>query len=137
MQAEFMENTTLGNNKWDIVVLRHVLEHFPDSVIVMNRIRDLLSPRRYALIEVHNIDSWELKSKRFLSRYHIFKKKYSKNFVPGHCNEFCKDSFSYLMKKTGFKLISWQTYSHKPAVDLIYKVILVGNKVRAIIQKER
>ena len=39
------------------------------------------------------------------------------------------------LQKTGFKLISWTTYSHKPLVNAIYNIFPIGNKVRTLIKK--
>ena len=134
-QADFMSSSPLDNQQFDIIVLRHVLEHFSDSISVMERISKLLSPQGSALLELPNIDSWELVLKRFLRRHRIYRKKYPDTFVPGHCNEFCRKSFQYLLEKTGFKLISWTTYSHKPVINILYNTVAIGNKARAIIQK--
>ena len=135
IKADFMSETDLGDKRFDIIILIHVLEHFPDSLKVMNRINQLLSPGGLVLIEIPNIDSWELKYKRFMRRHRIYRKKYSSDFVPGHCNEFCKDSFKFLLNKTGFKLLLWKTYSHKPFLNFLYGLFPIGNKARALIQK--
>ena len=135
MQGDFLSSSPFGDKQWDIIVLRHVLEHFSDSIKVMQRLNGLLSSEGIVLLEFPNIDSWELVFKRFQRRHNLHKKRYSKTFMPGHCNEFCRSSFELLLQKTGFKLISWTTYSHKPLVNAIYNIFPIGNKVRTLIKK--
>jgi 2-polyprenyl-3-methyl-5-hydroxy-6-metoxy-1,4-benzoquinol methylase len=120
---------------YDLVSLRHVLEHLPDSLLAMQKINSLLNIDGYALLEFPNIMGLNFRLKRLLGRTGLYKKKYSKEYVPGHCNEFSKKSFSYLAKNSGFELIRWETYSSKPLLNRFYRIIPIGIKVRALVQK--
>ena len=62
-------------------------------------------------------------------------KKYSKDWRPGHCNEFFHKAFTSLLEKTDFELVDWHTYSNKPVADLIYRLAPIGDKARALVRK--
>ena len=133
--ANFLECEPRPDDQYDLVTLRHVLEHLPDSVGAMNKINALLKPDGYALLEFPNVDSANKRLKRIMVWMGLYKRKFKESFVPGHCNEFCRSSFEYLLAQTGFSLVRWETYSSKPLTNCLYNTIHVGNKARALIQK--
>ena len=135
--VDFLEYKIDTKKAYDVVVLRHVLEHLPDSILAMSKINLLLKKNGYAILEFPNIEGLDLKFKRFLSKTGIHKKKYSINYQPGHCNEFCKKSFLFLTKKTNFDLIEWKTYSSKSLLNLLYGKMNIGNKARVLIKKKK
>ena len=132
--ADFLELNTDPKDKYDLIILRHVLEHLIEPLIAMEKIRDLLKPGGKALMEFPNIQGIDLKLKRFLSKLGR-RKKFSDGFVPGHANEYSKVSFTNLLAKTGFSLLKWETYSSNPLKNFVHKRIHIGNKARALIQK--
>lgn len=123
------------DEQFDVVSLRHVLEHLPDSILAMNKISALLKIGGYGHFEFPNINSITHRTSRLLSKLKLHKKKYPASFKPGHCNEFSKESFCYLLKLTNFELIRWETYSFKPFTNFIYNRIHFGTKARAIVRK--
>ena len=131
--ANFMEYDS--ETTYDLLTLRHVLEHIPDPIYAMTKINKLLKPGSFAELEFPNIEGYSLKVKRFMNKLGLFKKKYKKDYIPGHCNEFSKKSFNQLSSITGFKMIKHITYSSKPFMSLIYKYAPIGCKTRVIIQK--
>jgi 2-polyprenyl-3-methyl-5-hydroxy-6-metoxy-1,4-benzoquinol methylase len=132
--CNFLEYDHLEEH-YDLVSLRHVLEHIPESVITLKKIASLLVPGGYGYFEFPNIDGLSHKIQRLKNKYHIGGKKYSRKFVPGHCNEFSKQSFEYLLSLTGFKLIRWETYSKKSLSNFLYNHIHIGTKARALVKK--
>lgn len=124
-----------SQREYDLVVLRHVLEHLPDPLAAMRKIRSLLSVGGHALLEFPNIEGLDPKLKRFLHRTGIHRREYPPDYVPGHCNEFCKASFELLLRKTGFDLQSWRTYSSRPLLGLLYRIFACGGKARALVRK--
>lgn len=132
--ADFLELNTDPKDKYDLIILRHVLEHLPEPIIAMDKIRNLLKPEGKAVMEFPNIQGIDLQVKRFLTKLGR-RKKFSKGFVPGHANEYSKLSFTNLLAKTGFTLLKWETYSNHPFKNLIHKRIDIGNKARVLIQK--
>ncbi len=131
----FLSDNDLFDKKFDYVILRHVLEHLPDSVFALNKINNLLKPGGIALLEFPNINAFKFKTQRLKQKIGLSKKKYKKKFVPGHCNEFSRKSFKYLSEKTGFEILSRQTYSYKPVNNMIYSIFPLGNKTRVVIRK--
>lgn len=120
---------------YDVVCLRHVLEHLPDSRLAMRKISGLLRPGGHALLEFPNINGLDKRLKRTLTRWRLHRHRYAHDFAPAHCNEFCRGSFEYLLGKTRFRLIRWETYSKKPLTNWIYNRLPIGNKARALVEK--
>ena len=126
--ADFFEINPGPNDKHDLIILRHVLEHLIDPLIAMDKIRNLLKPEGKVLMEFPNIQGIDLKAKRFM--YKLGKrKKYTDGDTPGHANEYSKRSFNYLLTKTGFTLLKWETYSSNPRKNFFHKRIHIGNKM--------
>ena len=120
---------------FDVVVLRHVLEHIPDPILAMRKIFLLLGDDGSAVLEFPNIEGLEAKFKRVLRRTGFYGKEYSQDYKPGHCNEFCRHSFEFLSAKTGFALQIWYTFSSKPMLSFIHRVCGTGGKARVLIRK--
>ncbi|MBD3321687.1 MAG: methyltransferase domain-containing protein [Chitinivibrionales bacterium] len=133
--ADFMDFEPRNSRGYDCIVLRHVLEHLPDPLAAMNKIHYLLAPGGVLLCEFPNSMALDLKVKRILHRCGVHQKKYRNDYCPGHCFEFSKKPFCFLLQKTGFSLIAWQTYSMRPFANFLYRHIAVGNKARALVKK--
>lgn len=134
--ANFLEYEDSKGELYDIVVLRHVLEHLPDSILAMNKIRALLKPGGLALLEFPNTRSISYMLKRFLKKRGLRNKKFSEDWRPGHCNEFCRKAFKVLLDKTGFELLVWRTYSSKPLANSFYRLFPIGNKARVLVRSK-
>ncbi|MGB5246831.1 MAG: class I SAM-dependent methyltransferase [Woeseia sp.] len=132
--ANFLEYENTRGELYDVVVLRHVLEHLPDSVLAMNKIGALLKPGGLALLEFPNTRSISYTVKRFLKNRGLRNKKYAEDWRPGHCNEFCRGAFKVLLDKTGFELVVWRTYSSKPLATAFYRLFPVASKARALVR---
>ena len=125
----------LSDGQFDLVTLRHVLEHLPDSLEAMEKINRLLKIGGSALLEFPNIEGVSFKVKRFLEKNNIRKKSYPKEWQPGHCNEFSRESFAFLAKETGFEVMVWETYAYSPLKNLVYNRIPIGTKARVLVRK--
>ena len=133
--GDFLEYEGEDAGIYDVVALRHVLEHLPDSLLAMRQIARILKPGGLALLEFPNTASAAYAYKRFLKNRGLKNKKYSEDWRPGHCNEFCRQSFEFLLKESGFELLEWHTYSNTPLKNLLFKLIPVGNKARVLARK--
>ena len=133
--CNFLEYEVAEGQSYDLVTLRHVLEHLPDCILAMNKIHSLLASDGFAVLEFPNTAGLDLRFKWFLRRNGIYRRKFSPDYVPAHCNEFCKESFEFLLAKTGFRLIKWQTYSSNELLSPLYNIFKYGNKARAVIRK--
>ncbi len=124
-----------SQDTYDLVSLRHVLEHLPDSVLALTKISGMLKENGYAYFEFPNINSLTHRFHRIRNRIPRLKRKYDPSFATSHCNMFSRRSFEYLLQKTGFSLIHWETYSSKPLSNFIYNHIHIGTKARAVVRK--
>ncbi|HEX7025812.1 MAG TPA: class I SAM-dependent methyltransferase [Gammaproteobacteria bacterium] len=121
--------------KFDVVILRHVLEHLIDPLQTMSKIKLLLNDGGLCLIEIPNIDGHSKKVRRALTRMGIRKRKPTPpGEKPGHVNEYCRYSFNCLAKKTGFEVVDWRTYSSDPLTNFLYNHLKIGNKARALVR---
>lgn len=133
--ADFLAYQPERAQAFDVVLLRHVLEHLPDSKKALLSIRALLNDSGMALLEFPNIDALDLRFKRLLRTTGLHRRRYPDGYRPGHCNEFCRASFACLLKATGFELAVWETYSYKPVSNWFFNRWPMGNKARTVIRK--
>lgn len=134
--SDFLTYQRNESDVYDVVVLRHVLEHLPDPILAMERIGALLKPGGVTLMEFPNTRSVSYAWKRFLKNRGWKNKKFSADWRPGHCNEFCREAYDLLLQKTGFELLEWRTYSNRPVEDMLLHVFPVGNKARVLARKK-
>jgi SAM-dependent methyltransferase len=120
---------------FDVVSLRHVLEHLPDPRLAMERISGLLRPGGCLLVEIPNIEGWSKRWVRFITRTGLHKRKFPPELMPGHCCEYSKESFSALMAHAGYRLLRWETYTKKPVGNWLLARLPVGTKARALAQR--
>lgn len=132
--ADFLEYEAAAG-QFDLVSLRHVLEHLPDSKLALSSINRLLVPGGHALLEFPNIEGISFRMRRALQRSGLHRKTYAPDYQPGHSNEFNRASFSWLLGITGFELVVWETYTYTSIKNFLYNHIPVGTKARALIRK--
>lgn len=133
--SNFLEYEPGAGETYDVVVLRHVLEHLPDAKLAMRKIGMLLRDGGIAFLELPNTGSFAYAAKRILKNLGLKNRKYAADWRPGHCNEYCRQSFEYLLGATGFELVEWRTYSNKPLADRVYGLLPVASKVRVLARK--
>lgn len=122
---------------WDVVVLTHVLEHLPDPVGALRKIRDLLQPEGIGVLEFPNIDALDARLRRFLARRHLHRRRYRPDYVPGHVQEFCRTSFALAAERAGLVLEHWETYAMNRLKYLVYRHVPLGNKARVLVRRPR
>lgn len=133
--ADYLEYSPGNGEEFDLVLLRHVLEHLPEPKRAMTGIAALLGEGGHALLEFPNIDGLDSRFKRWLRGTGLYRKRYPGSWRPGHCNEYCRRSFEYLLRETGFELVVWETYSYRPFSNFVFNHWHMGNKARAIVRK--
>ncbi len=119
---------------WDVVVLTHVLEHLPDPVGALVKIRALLTDRGVGVLEFPNIDALDARVRRLLSRTGIHRHRYAPTYTPGHVQEFCRASFAFACERAGLELAVWETYAVNPVKHALYRVFPIGNKARVLVR---
>jgi SAM-dependent methyltransferase len=120
---------------WDCVVLTHVLEHLPDPVGALIKIRGLLKPGGAGVLEFPNIDALDARLRRLLDRLRIHRRRYAPAYVPGHVQEFCRSSFEFAARQAGLVLEVWETYSINPLQYALFRSVPVGNKARVVVRR--
>jgi len=120
---------------WDCVVLTHVLEHLPDPVGALIKIRGLLKPGGAGVLEFPNIDALDARFRRLLDRLHIHRRRYAPTYVPGHVQEFCRGSFEFAARRAGLNLEVWETYSVNPLQYALFRSLPIGNKARVLVRR--
>lgn len=135
--TDFLQLKPSAEEEYDVVVLRHVLEHLPDGRAALNILRRLIVSEGHVLLEFPNIDALDLRFKRLLRRLRIHRKRYPPDYRPGHCNEYNRRAFEYLLRETGFEIVVWQTYSYNPVENWIFNRLPLGNKARAWIRPRK
>jgi 2-polyprenyl-3-methyl-5-hydroxy-6-metoxy-1,4-benzoquinol methylase len=120
---------------WDCVVLTHVLEHLPDPVGALIKIRGLLKPGGAGVLEFPNIDALDARLRRLLDSLHIHRRRYAPSYVPGHVQEFCRASFEFAARQAGLTLEVWETYSINPLQYALFRNLPIGNKARVLVRR--
>ena len=113
---------------WDVVVLTHVLEHLPDPVGALVKIRGV------GVLEFPNIDALDARVRRFLDRTGMHRHRYAPTYKPGHVQEFCRASFAFACARAGLELLVWETYAVNPLKYALYRRWWIGNKARVLVR---
>ncbi len=90
----FIEDFYKQNKKYDLILLRHVLEHVIDPVQFLENLRNHLDDNGILLIEVPNLKSGSART---------FGKYYHGYYVPYHIFHYTRESLAFILEKTGFK----------------------------------
>ncbi len=122
---------------WDCVVLTHVLEHLPDPVAALRKIRELLKPGGVGVLEFPNIDAFDARLRRLLERLGAHRRHYAPDYVPGHVQEFCRASFAAAAERAGLTLEVWETYALNPVKYALFRRVPIGNKARVLVRRPR
>lgn len=93
---DYIENVHF-DRKFDVVVLRHIIEHFSDPGAMIGKIRSFLKPDGMLLVVVPNIDC--------LGRY-LFETNWAW-ILPWHCNFFTPRSVRRLLTEQGFDVCAF------------------------------
>jgi 2-polyprenyl-3-methyl-5-hydroxy-6-metoxy-1,4-benzoquinol methylase len=98
---DFIQNSILKKEKFNIVALQNVLEHVPNPSSLILNIRKILFKKSYLLVQVPNDFKdlhFLLKIKKYINKYWFFN-------PPQHLNYFNFNNIQYFFKMHGFKLI--------------------------------
>jgi len=120
---------------WDCVILTHVLEHLPDPVGALRKIRNLLKRNGVGVLEFPNIDAFDMRLRRLLETLRIHRRHYAPDYVEAHVQEFCRTSFAYAAQKAGLHLEVWETYSINPLKYALFRALPIGNKARVLVRR--
>lgn len=114
IRNDYLENLSEDAGRYDVIILRHIIEHFAEPDIIMRKVRSLLCDNGVVVIIVPNINC--------LGRY-LFGTKWTW-VLPWHCNFFTPKSSSVFMERLGFKVLSqYQTPSPLYFPDSLLRTI--------------
>lgn len=130
-----LEPEAAEREAFDVVSLRHVLEHLPEPRRAMDRISALLRPGGLLLVEMPNIDGWSKRWVRFSVRTGLHRRRFPADFAAGHCCEYSRGAFQSLLDRSGYQLLRWETYSKKPLANWFLSRVPVGTKARALARR--
>lgn len=109
-----------SDNYFDVVLLRHSLEHMHHPFETLIEIRRILKYNGTLLIVVPNFQSVEAR---------IFKEYWSQIDAPRHLYFFTKNTIKQMFQKIGFRIVAF-SYSSRPfssfPISLVYKI---NNKI--------
>lgn len=113
----FEEEAEVGERKFDVITMWHVLEHVPDVQKQIEWIKNHLSTDGVLIVAVPNFNSYDA--------------KYYKNFwaawdVPRHLHHFSYKSIKTLFEKNSFNLIE-----QKPLIFDSFYVSLLSEKYKS------
>lgn len=84
------------NEKFDLIILNHTLEHLENPLKILEKSKTLLNPKGYLLIDLPNFDSPNAK---------LFKKRWQHLLPEEHLWHFTQKSYEVLFKKLDFKIM--------------------------------
>lgn len=87
---------SLGDKKFDIITLWHVLEHIPNLKQYIKKIKELLKPNGYLIIAVPNYKSYDAK---------YYKEFWAAYDVPRHVWHFSKNSIRKIFNEVKMEVI--------------------------------
>lgn len=107
----YLKNNKLNKNKFDIIVLRHVLEHVANPYNFIEKLKFNLNKKGFFYIEIPNHN---IKTNFFLK---IFKQNYAQLGLPFHINHFDIELYKKLFSK------DYIIYVYKMEVPVLGKSI--------------
>jgi 2-polyprenyl-3-methyl-5-hydroxy-6-metoxy-1,4-benzoquinol methylase len=134
-----------AENKFDLIILKDVLEHLPDLNLVLQRLKSLLSETGNVYIQVPTFEALE-----FLG----YQNDYLRYFQNAHIVHFSEASLNYVFAKNGFDTVysdvnGLAVFRHKigsPNVSFDFenernislkRIVNILNRRRKVITKER
>jgi ubiquinone/menaquinone biosynthesis C-methylase UbiE len=98
-----LENAKYPDNFFDIITMRHSLEHVQDPLKTLKEAKRILKPKGEVIIEIPNIDS---------TMYKRFGKYWVNLDVPRHLFNFSEKTIEKYAKKVGFKIKRMKTFTY-------------------------
>lgn len=122
--------------KFDVLYLHAGLEQVPDCVAAMTKLRSLLVPSGHVVLDLNNARSLSSTIERSGDPRGSRAVASHGNPVANAVNLFSRRSFEFLLRRTGFDLVQWETYSDSPLADWIFRYVPLGRYARALIRKQ-
>lgn len=117
MREDFLKDKDINKNKYDIVIMSHILEHFTNPKYILNSIHNFIrgGVNDILFIEIPYTPNYKIVEKDDMK---IF-------FETEHTLHFNEKNISLLMKECGFKILDI-CYNEYNIADNLKKNILLG-----------
>ncbi|MES2764663.1 MAG: class I SAM-dependent methyltransferase [Bacteroidota bacterium] len=116
----------ISDNKFDIIIMSHVIEHLPDPVEIVLKLKNWLKPGGILMVATPNVES---------TGEHIFKSKWLYYIPNEHLQLFSPQSIDFFFKKIGLQnkgteLYLWRKRQTPEALlRLAYSFVKRGIKI--------
>lgn len=121
--------------KFDVLCVHFGLEQVAEPVEALTRLRALLTESGHIVADVTNARSLSASLKP--SRAKRGSRREPSYDAARSANLFARASFQLLLRRTGFDLMNWETYSDAPLADFLCRYVSIGRYARALIRKRR
>lgn len=124
-----LEEIDLGEKRFDVVRLNHVLEHTQDPLAELKICRGLLAPGGILFISVPNIAGLSPRLKSLQSRLHLKSHRWRHYAAMHHLFFFSPETLTAMLGRAGFRVVEWSTPVPKKAgqnilVEKAYKLLM-------------
>ena len=125
--------------KFSCIHMSHVLEHYPNPHVWLQKAKNLLTKDGILVIKVPNMFSPDRKFKVLLKKMGLRKGKWETWRTPDHLFEPTIPAMRRLFDMNGFKILSAYTYSRKnlvadtPWQKFLYHYLKIGNNLKFIV----
>jgi SAM-dependent methyltransferase len=92
--APTLSRAVLEPGSYDLVILRHSLEHLADPIADLERVREALAPGGRVAISLPNHASWQRR---------LFRARWFHLDVPRHRSHFCADALARALRSAGLE----------------------------------
>ena len=133
-----IKNLDLGDERFDLIRLNHVLEHTQEPVEDLKRCRQMLAPGGILFISVPNIAGISPRLKSLQSKLHLKGKRWRHYAAMHHLFFFSPATLKAAVEKAGMKVLEWETpvprKSHQSAlVESVYRTLLESTNSASIL----
>jgi SAM-dependent methyltransferase len=112
IQCATLESADLAEDSFDVVTMWHVLEHLPDPIAALAKVRRVLRPDGVVLFAVPNIASAEAR---------VFGRRWFSLDIPRHLLHFSPDSARRAVESAGMSLLR---IDHSPGTaGMVYSLM--------------
>lgn len=125
----------IKNRKFDIVALFHVLEHMPDYLENLKKIKTLMNPGGYLIIEVPNSESY--RAKKYGDDWIYVYEEHLHNFFPKKIKKNLED-LGFVIKNIHIRDFDFANLSIKALLDRLLPFRFGGVNIKSgVIQNRR
>ncbi len=95
VEQKTLEEFNCPRNSFDIITLYHVFEHLNNPIYHLKKIKQILKPNGWLVIQIPNFNSFQAK---------LFKKNWGALDIPRHYFHYTPKTISNLLLQNGFKV---------------------------------